>query len=83
MSKLEQLKQAKRADNDLPKLMKWLAYIGEKDPVCITEVVDQFKSDPGAREYYLGRYREVYQPEPIDQRAKSHAKEHNTVEVIF
>lgn len=43
----------------------WLAYIQETDQDTLSEVLDQCRTDAGAREYFIGRAGEV--PRPADQ----------------
>jgi hypothetical protein len=56
MTKLSQLKNA---DTDRAKVNKWLDSIGEVDPYCRAEVLEQCKDDPDARAYYVSRYEET------------------------
>lgn len=39
----------------------WLAHIGETDPACIAEVIEQCQRDAEAREYFIGRATELNQ----------------------
>lgn len=44
---------------DRQKVLDWLARIGETDEACINEVLEQCKTDPDARRYYVMRSKEV------------------------
>jgi hypothetical protein len=39
----------------------WLVHIEEDDPAEIQSVLDEFRLDPGALAYFLGRSKEVNQ----------------------
>lgn len=45
---------------DRQKVLDWLASIGETDQACIDEVLEQCKTDPDARKYYVMRSEEVF-----------------------
>ncbi len=40
----------------------WLAYVGEHDEEVIRAILGECQRDRGARDYYLGRGREVGEP---------------------
>ena len=40
---------------DAAAIWLWLAQIGEKDPEIIAQVLDQCRSDPDARRYFIRR----------------------------
>lgn len=44
--------------SDREKVLEWLRRIGETDPDCIAEVIEQCSSSKEARDYYLSRYEE-------------------------
>lgn len=45
--------------SDREKVLIWLQSIGEDDPRCIAEVIEQCAKDVEARKYYLSRYNEI------------------------
>jgi hypothetical protein len=44
---------------DLAAIRQWLTFIGEHDPACINEVLENCRLDPDARRYYVGRSSEA------------------------
>lgn len=45
--------------NDRAKINAWLDHIGEDDPACRDEVLEQCAKDKDARAYYVSRYNEL------------------------
>lgn len=44
---------------DRQKVLEWLKLIGETDPACIAEVIEQCSKSNEARAYYVARHSEV------------------------
>lgn len=49
---------SKKPLSDREKVLDWLNRIGETDPACIAEVIEQCSKSKEARDYYLSRYNE-------------------------
>lgn len=45
--------------NEKQKILSWLEYIGEKDPLIIIEVLESCRNDVDSRQYFLQRAKEV------------------------
>ena len=41
---------------DREKVLAWLSYIGETDPRCIAEVIEQCSTDVEARRSYVAKW---------------------------
>ncbi len=52
---VRKLLQVDAISGDLEAIRKWLSYIGENDPRCIEEVMEQCRADAEARSYFVGR----------------------------
>lgn len=52
MSAIERLQM----QSDRQKVNAWLDHIGEQDPACRNEILENCAKDPEARAYYVGRY---------------------------
>lgn len=55
---MDGLKKFKEAAAARAKINEWLDFIGETDPACRREVLEQCAKDPEAREYYVSRWAE-------------------------
>lgn len=45
--------------NEKQKILSWLEYIGEKDPLIIIEVLESCSNNVDSRQYFLQRAKEV------------------------
>lgn len=45
--------------NEKQKILSWLEYIGEKDPLIIIEVLESCRNNVDSRQYFLQRAKEV------------------------